>query len=353
MPVRPQLDAGPSPRSGTPGRTRRASSSSAPLRRTTSATTPRSRPGAASRSRRRRRRPGGPAAAPESSSSRCSSASSATSSGWRRQRASGRRRSAPSPVHGASTSTRSKPPSGEAGLAAVADVHGRPASPAVALRDQLGPVRRASRRRQRARRRAAASAASSAALPPGPGAQVQPALVRPVQRRARPARARTAGCPRPARRPAARARGSGRPGRPRRVQVHAVGRVRRDRRRRSSRRAPRRSISPGQATQVHAGPVVVGGQRGREAVAGRRASASAKACAIHSGWAVRERQVADRVGARVRGELLDPGRLVVLATPAQHGVDEARRIGSRPCRAPGRRWPRPRRAAGIRVRSNW
>ena len=73
----------------------------------------RSRPGAASRSRRRRRRPAGPPGAPQPSSSRCSRVSGGRSAGVRRHRASGRRRSAPRPVHGASTSTRSKSPSGK------------------------------------------------------------------------------------------------------------------------------------------------------------------------------------------------------------------------------------------------
>ena len=53
--------------------------------------------------------PGRTAPAPRASSSRCSRASAGRSPACRRQRASGRRRSAPSPVHGASSSTRSKP----------------------------------------------------------------------------------------------------------------------------------------------------------------------------------------------------------------------------------------------------
>ena len=79
--------------------------------------------------------PGRTASSAAVSSSRCSGVRPATSAGRRRQRASGRRRKAPSPVHGASTSTRSKPPGRQAGPGAVGD------------HDRRGPARR--RRRAR------------------------------------------------------------------------------------------------------------------------------------------------------------------------------------------------------------
>ena len=73
--------------------------------------------------------PGRAAASPARSSRACSAVSSGRSVSRRRQRASGRRRSAPRPVHGASTSTRSAEPSGTtpAVASAVSTVTGRPA----------------------------------------------------------------------------------------------------------------------------------------------------------------------------------------------------------------------------------
>ena len=99
--------------------------------------------------------------------SRCSGTSVSRSSAVRRQRASGRRRSAPSPVHGASTRTRSNDPSAP-----------RPRA-SVVLGD-LTVGRRRTRWRTRSARcgcssfatsvapRWAAKAPISAALPPGP-----------------------------------------------------------------------------------------------------------------------------------------------------------------------------------------
>ena len=92
-----------------------------------------------------------------------------TSLGWRRQRASGRRRSAPRPVQGASSSTRSNPPPAPAELPGVADAHVDRPRRAVACatssarcgRSSLAVDVGAPRGRPRV-------AASSAALPPGP-----------------------------------------------------------------------------------------------------------------------------------------------------------------------------------------
>ena len=147
----------------------------------------RSRRARASTSRRPRRHRGAPSRAPRTSRARCSGTSRSTSSGTRRQRASGRRRSAPRPVHGASTSTRSKASGRHAGR--VPSAVTTPSSPSPAAR--TGSVAEATSRARcswssaassRAPR-APASAASSAALPPGPGAQVEPPLVRPVDGR--------------------------------------------------------------------------------------------------------------------------------------------------------------------------
>ena len=107
----------------------------------------------------------------------------------RRQRASGRRRSAPSPVHGASSSTRSKAPAAHGGRvpsavststsACRADGLGRPAPRGAA----------AARRRSGGRRVRACERASRPALPPGPAHMSSQARSGPVQRRRASARA--------------------------------------------------------------------------------------------------------------------------------------------------------------------
>ena len=126
-----------------------------------------------------------------SSSARCSGAERGhVRAGCRRQRASGRRRSAPSPVHGTSTSTRSKPRAATVAGTSVGDddpvrqpaAYRRP----VRRRDQGRPVR-LHLGRQRARHRARTRAPpSSAAFPPGPAH-------RSSQRRSAPPSTRRAG----------------------------------------------------------------------------------------------------------------------------------------------------------------
>ena len=139
--------SGPSPRPGMPaGSSGRASTKSTATPRAAGRLGHRhlrSRPGAASRSRRRPRRPAGPPAAPRRAAPAAAGSAAAGRDGWRRQRDSGRRRSEPRPVHGASTSTRSKPPSGRsASRADVAAVGGstRHRQARDGLRDQPGPV---------------------------------------------------------------------------------------------------------------------------------------------------------------------------------------------------------------------
>ena len=220
--VRPQLDvgAGPASASRPPGDRRDDVARVEPLDVVAArAGRPRrpagSRPGAASRSRRRRRRPGRTASQRRDAAGRAAAARApARSAGVRRQRASGRRRSAPSPVHGRvdqhpvvrarllgadlrpSPVRAPRPP--RPGHRAQ-----RPARPGAARLDRYQPG--AARQDRRASR--GADGASSAALPPGPGAQVEPARrPAPSSGACASGRARPAGCPRPAPRPGPRAR---------------------------------------------------------------------------------------------------------------------------------------------------
>ena len=100
------------------------------------------------------------------------SASSAASRGCTRQRASGRRRSTPSPVHGASSSTRSKVPSRDRQPASVGDDgHDRgEAGTRAAPRIDRAHARRLRRRPRPRDRRRACARRSRSALPPGAAA---------------------------------------------------------------------------------------------------------------------------------------------------------------------------------------
>ena len=98
------------------------------------------------------------------SSARCSGCSASTSAGSRRQRASGRRRSAPSPVHGTSASTRVKRPGPPRRARRVGDDHDGPLVERVAAGRAGAPGRRGAARARRRppgcrRRRRARSAA--------------------------------------------------------------------------------------------------------------------------------------------------------------------------------------------------
>ena len=119
----------------------------------------------------------------------------------RRHRASGRRRSAPSPVHGASTSTRSNDgvvPAGRPGRRRRRPRRARATRPA----DELGPVRLRLVGGQPGAPRLGERRPSSAALPPGPAqrSSQRRSGLRRLERRGRAGRGRPAGCPRPARR---------------------------------------------------------------------------------------------------------------------------------------------------------
>ena len=143
-------------------------------------------------------RPAGPPAAPRPSSSRCSLVSGGRSDGWRRQRDSGRRRSEPSPVHGASTSTRSNAALGQVGIRADrrgrrrrAPSTGRPRTPAR----PAGPGAGAPRPRSAWAPRCGGERAEQR-RPCRPGRRTGPASARRGPRAARrPARRRPAGEP--------------------------------------------------------------------------------------------------------------------------------------------------------------
>ena len=269
----------------------------------------------------------------------------------RRQRASGRRRSAPRPVHGASTSTRSNDPSRQAGR--VPSAATTPSSPAPAPRWPRRPAR------------------------PGAPAARWPAAGRP---RSRPARRAARPCRRDRRTGRASARRARRPRRRRSASGDQLGPLvlhpgaalarRPAPRPGRRRRAPRRTASsaeavppaatssstvdsPGRATRVTLGGCVVGGQQGVEL---------AGAVAERLGERVDDPA---RVGVR-DGREARPGRRPGRARPgatqparswaddlAQHGVDEARTGPGRPWPGPGRRWCRPRRATGTRIASSW
>ena len=111
-----------------------------------------------------------------------------------------------------------------------------------------------------------------------------------------------------------------------RFEVHAVGRV-------------RRGLATGDQGQLLGGDLAGPGQqvhRRAGVVRGERGvGSSSAACAQGVGEGLRD-PARVRVGERRdgrsgppsgRGELLHPGRLVVLGDPAQHGVDEAGRAG--------------------------
>ncbi len=182
-------------------------------------------------------------------------------SGRRRQRDSGRRRSAPSPVHGASTSTRSKAAGPPRRPRAVGDHH-----PADAGRSRQRPGAPAPRGAAAARARPAGTAlgrqrGQQRGLAAGAGAQVEPPLVAALDRRARSAPARPAGEP-----------SSCTPARPSATAANrrGVAAARAPRRTASSGSAPPGSSSrverPGRATSVTRRGVVVGGQQRVELV---------------------------------------------------------------------------------------
>ena len=125
-------------------------------------------------------RPAAPSRARCRSSARCSGTSVVeVRRAVRRQRLSGRRRRAPSPEHGASTSTRSKVPSRPRRPGAVTRRPRRPPVRAERLGDQPRAVRLALVGQQ-PRAALVGQRGEQRRLPARPGAQVQPALVRPV-----------------------------------------------------------------------------------------------------------------------------------------------------------------------------
>ena len=174
-------------------------------------------PGLASRSRRRPLRRDGQAARAERSRARCSSARAGRSDSALRQRASGRRRSAPRPEQGTSSSTRSNAASGQGGPVPSAVMTCRAGSRDGGARARASLTRAARCSwRSAAIRRAPASSArpySRRALPPGPAHMSSQQAVGAVGEGERsPARSRPAGWLRPGRRPRRRpTRGAGSP----------------------------------------------------------------------------------------------------------------------------------------------
>ena len=236
----------------------------------------------------------------------------------RRHRASGRRRSAPSPVHGASTSTRSNAPA-------------RPRRARGRRRPDLDePRRRAARRRpptagrarpgaaddlvgdQGARRARARAAPSSAALPPGPAHRSSQRASRPVDAARRRGRARPAGCPRPARRRDRRGPRPARPGRPAaagpRPATSAPGCA--------AGRTSSSTSTAGPGRPGHRRRGVVGGQQRRQLVGVPAEHAERVPEGAHDpapGGACAARAAASLVGGR--RQPVDPGGEVVLGRP--------------------------------------
>ena len=302
VPVRPQLE-GAGQRAGAVGYAgqQRRRIAPAPRRHGPPARPSRprtSRPAPASRSRRAPRRRAGPSRAPTTAAPAGAGPARPGPTGWRRQRASGRRRSAPRPVHGASTSTRSNDPGGHGGR--VPSAVTTPSTPSAAPRAcartrparcgcrSLATTPRAAFGRER--REQGGLAARS-------GAQVEPAQVGPVERRrgqregdqlrtlvlhARP----------PLGDGRDRARVAGR-------QVHAV---RRPARRLARQLLARRPAGPGH--QGDAGRFVVGGQQRLEPRASPTASRESSST-THRGWAWATREVAEPGRRRRRAR---PGR---------------------------------------------
>ena len=113
-----------------------------------------------------------------------------------------------------------------------------------------------------------------------------------------------------------------------RFEVHAVGRVGRGLAAGDQGQLLGGDLA-GPGEQVHRRAGVVGGERGVELLLRACAQGVGEGLGDPARVRVGERRVADRVLLRVGRELLHPGRLVVLADPAQHGVDEAGGAGAR------------------------
>ena len=318
VPVRPELHRRPVPEVRHPGQ-QRPGVDQLQARPAGGRSPRRSRPGAASRSRRRPARRAGPAGPRSRAVRRCSSTSSATSDGCRRHLASGRRRSAPSPVQGASSMTRSNDAAGSPGSrpSAVCTVTGRPRTVCRTRSARCGVISTASTSAPRS----AASAPSRPALPPGPAARSSQRRVGSGQRGQRRARWRPAASPRPARPPGRpRPPGSRRDRRPRgrpRSGEYSAGSPP------DAATSSSRSIRPGPGDQMDGGRLVVGAQaRPRSSPSADWApSASSSALTIHRGCDTAMARWPSGSWLRVGGEPVDPGVQVGLGDPSQHGVD--------------------------------
>ena len=228
-------------------------------------------------------------------------------------------------------------------LAGVADAHLDAPSAAVDLAHQVGPVRAQLVGGRAGRAAAGGERGEQRGLAAGTGAQVEPALVAPVERGGGQGERARAGCPRPARRRGGRAPRRARPGSP---PSQADARTAS-----TARAAPpasatssSRSMRPGPGDQVGLRALVVGGQ-GR-AVSARSPSVVRRARRRRPRRSIRVRRAQGQPPQRRRarrpaGRSRRPSRRPPLA---QDRVDEAGRAGV-PVAGRGRRWwPRPRAA---------
>ena len=239
----------------------------------------------------------------------------------RRQRASGRRRSAPSPVHGRVDEhpvERAVPPGG---AGAVGGDHAEQPGPGGggAPWRPAGRGAPAARRPAAGRRAPPASAASSADLPPGPAHTSS-------QRSSRPSSAAVGEADRDqlgalVLHAGATLGDGGHGGRVAPVEPHGVGRQ-------PGRRTPggHQLVDRGQPGAGHEGDLRARRCR-RPAASSSSASPSASpsASTTQRGWACAHRGEADRVGRRVRRHPAHPAGQVVGGDLAEHGVDEAGR----------------------------
>ena len=312
---------------------------------------PGSRPGAASRSRRPTRPPG--RTSPQRGGEQFAlqpGQRRQVGRAARRQRASGRRRSAPSPVHGASTSTRSNPPAGSVGPPTRGRRRGC-TSPAA--RRAACSTSRPGAGRPRPRspgRRAARPARPAGRLAARAGAQVEPALVPAVERRRRQGGA-PAGEPsswtwaRPvAHRRQVAGRAAGQVDRVRRVRARPARRPRRPARRGRSGRAGRTGAPAGGSLSAASSR-----PRSRPVAAQRVGEGPDDPARMRvRPWPGGRPGRAPRSGASRSSQ----SSRSLLGDPAQHRVDEPGRAAARPP-GPGRRWSDTAACAGTRVCSSW
>ena len=256
---------------------------------------------------------------------------SSRSSAVRRHRASGRRRRAPRPEHGASTSTRSKRPGGHGGPGAVGRDHAqrRPSAPASARATRPARCGCSSAASSPAPARPR-DAASRAALPPGPAQRSSQRSSRP---RPPPAPGASATSWEPSSwTPARPSATAGTDAGVAALQHHAV-------RREAGARAPGSSSTsarPGPRHQDHARGHVVGGEQGVE-LRPPPPPRSAAPRPSAGGCGRPRRTRSGRVDGSGATRRTQPARSCS-ATRRSTALAKPGRALPDPCRAPGRRW---------------